>query len=415
MKRTKDAKQPDHAQHFNATYEFIDRFEIYLKSRGHTQYTIQSYLSCANHFLFWLKTRHLDENKINKSIVKRFLFKHIPECCCPEPVYKDIKTIRAALNQALSMEGYDRVRKIKVCTFPEIETEIDLFDTYLKKICGHAEATRWYHRRHIREFLLWLFVDKPVLVDKITSELICRFVSEKAATLQSSSVGVLVYSLRAYLKYLQLNGHITPSLQATIPRPPNWSGTSLPHALNRDEMMLFWSAFDCKTAVSKRDYAMARCLADLGLRCYEAATIQLDNIDWYNGVLHLPKTKSRREEALPIPDKMGHALANYLRCGRPKTNSRFVFVHHRAPKGHPVQHTTVRGAIRRAFTRADLAWTGTHILRSTFASRLLKGGASLKEIADLLRHRSIDTTKYYTKIDFTRLAQVALPWPRRSS
>ena len=131
--------------------------------------------------------------------------------------------------------------------------------------------------------------------------------------------------------------------------------------------------------------------------------------------LHLPKTKSRWQETLPIPDRMGRALVNYLRYRRPQTNSRFVFVYHRAPKGRAVQNTTVRGVVRRAFSRAGFSWTGTHILRSTAASRLLEGGATLKEIADVLRHRSIDTTKLYAKIDLTHLARVALPWQGRLS
>jgi site-specific recombinase XerD len=112
---------------------------------------------------------------------------------------------------------------------------------------------------------------------------------------------------------------------------------------------------------------------------------------------------------------MGRALVSYLRYGRPKTKSRFVFVYHCAPIGQAVKGTTVRGVIRRAFSHAGFSWTGTHILRSTAASRLLEGGASLKEIADVLRHRSIETTKFYTKVDFVHLAQVALPWPGRSS
>lgn len=415
MKKPNDVKKSGYNLVFKTVHEFINHFDVYLKSRGHTQFTRQSYLSSAKHFYTWLKARPQDEIEISRKIVQKFLYEHLPVCCCPAPVYKDAKTVRAALNQILLMAGYDRIRTINGRTFPDIEAEIDDFDTYLQKICGHAEATRWYHRRHIREFLLWLFGCQGIRIDRITAEHLCRFVSERAAALRSNSISVLVYSLRAYLRFLQLNGHVTPTLKATIPRPPNWSGTSLPNSLNHEELSRFWSVFDCRTPVGKRDYAMTRCLVDLGLRCYEVSAIQLEAIDWYNGVLHLPKTKSRRQEAMPIPDKMGRALVNYLRYGRPQTKSRFVFVYHRAPIGEAVQNTTVRGVVRRAFSQAGFSWTGTHILRSTAASRLLEGGASLKEIADVLRHRSIDTTKSYTKIDLIHLAQVALPWPGRSS
>jgi site-specific recombinase XerD len=413
MKTHTDVKNPGLYPFSNNTHEFLSQFEVHLNKRGHTHFTRQAYLSSAKHFCSWLEARPPGENKISKKIVQQFLHEHLPVCCCQQPFYKDVKTVRAALNQLLAMEGYDRVGTINTKTLPDIEAEIDLFDKYLQKICGHAEATRWYHRRHIREFLSWMFSDQSIRVDRITAEHLCRFVSEKAATLRSNSIGVLVYSLRAYLRFLQLNGHVTASLKATIPRPPNWSAASLPHILTRDELRLFWSVFDCKKPVGKRDYAMARCLVDLGLRCYEVAAIQLEAIEWHHGVLHLSKTKNRRQETLPIPDKTGRALVTYLRHGRPQTESRFVFVHHRAPIGQAVHNTTVRGVIRRAFSRAGFSWTGTHILRSTSASLLFESGASLKEIADVLRHRSIDTTKFYTKINLTQLAQVALPWPGR--
>ena len=160
---------------------------------------------------------------------------------------------------------------------------------------------------------------------------------------------------------------------------------------------------------------MARCLFDLGLRCCEVAAMTLDAIDWHTGTLHLPRTKSNQEDVLPISQSLGQAIIDYLQKGRPETGSRAIFVYHRAPFGRTVQGTTVRGAIRRAFSRAGLPWTGTHIFRRTLATRLLENGTSLKEIADVLRHHSLDTTQIYTKVGLGQLTRVAMPWPRRSS
>jgi len=415
MKRPRNYGQTRNDQLYRKDPYLINRFERYLKQRGHSYSTRHSYLSSSKHFLCWLDTRPRSQKKVNSDSIQSFLRKHLPVCRCPMPVHKNLNMVRAALNQMLSMQGHERIRTVIDRSCPEIEAEIDLFDKYLQKICGHSEATRWYHRRHVRKFLLWLFNDKAILRSRITSGTLCSFVSEQAARLRASSVGVLVYSLRSYLKFLQLNGYVTPSLKAKIPRPPNWSQASLPKALNSTEMKRFWSSFDSTTAIGKRDYAMARCLADLGLRCHEVANIQLDDINWNNGVLYLRETKGRRHELLPIPALMGEALATYLRYGRPVAKSQNVFVYHRAPVGQAVQNSTVRGAIRRAFSRIALPWTGTHILRSTLASKLLGGGASIKEVAEVLRHRSIDTTRHYTKVDLSNLAQVALPWPGRLS
>ncbi len=398
---------------FIITPQFMNRFEAHLKRRGHTVSTTRSYLSSARHFIYWMKTKRFNDRKISSKMVQIFVDEHLPICSCPSPVHKNIKTVRAALNQMLLMEGHDRIQANIDRSTPEIERTVNAFDEYLLNVCGHAENTRWYHRRHIQKFLFWVFEDQPILSSKITPEKLCCFVYEKAQNLSPGSIGVLVYSLRKFLKFLKFKGHIIPSIEAKIPRPPVWSDANLPYALNADELARFWSVFDRKTAIGKRDYAIARCAADLGLRCYEVANMQLKAIDWHNSILHLNKTKSLREEALPIPDKMGRALVTYLRYGRPESESRFVFVYHRAPVGQAVQNTTVRGAVRRAFSRAKLPWTGTHVLRSTLASRLFQGGASIKEVADVLRHCSIDTTKFYLKINFSSLAQVALPWPRR--
>lgn len=418
MKKINEHNQPGKNQPpLTGRSAFINYFEAYLKNRGYTDCTRQNYLSATNHFLIWIDTAPCCFNQISRASINFFLKDHLPVCRCPGPVYKNLKTVRAALNQMLLMKGRERVRTIsnKASTSPEIDIEIDLFDKYLKKICGHAQATRWYHRRHVQKFLVWLFVDQPLSRGMITPEALCGFVSEQSNSLSPSSVGVLVYSLRTYLKFNQFNGFATPSLKGKIPRPPSWSQAGLPQALRDTELCRFWSAFNCNTPIGKRDYAMARCLADLGLRCHEVANLQHTDIDWHNSVLYLHGTKGGREEALPLPNQTGHALVTYLRYGRPATKSKNVFVYHRAPLGQAAKKTTVRGVIRRAFSRAGLPWSGTHIFRSTLASRLLEGGASLKEVAEILRHRSIDTTKIYTKIDLSHLSQVALAWPGRWS
>ena len=127
----------------------------------------------------------------------------------------------------------------------------------------------------------------------------------------------------------------------------------------------------------------------------------------------LSESKSCRVERLPLPQTTGAALVDYLSHGRPATSSRSVFVLHRAQMGWAATNTTVRGAIRRAFERAGLPWSGTHILRHTATTRMVQGGVTLKDVADVLGHRSIDTTLIYTKVDLPQLSRVALPWPGR--
>jgi len=282
-------------------------------------------------------------------------------------------------------------------------------------VCGLAEATLLRRRNCVRTFLSSLFGDGPIDPQKITPKVLLKFVTDKAANLKPSSVGSLSCALRSYLRFLQFKGESNTALIAAVPRPPIWSLASLPPSLSKTDMDRFWAAFDTTLTNNKRDYAMARCMADMGLRCHEVASMRLDDIDWQNGILQLHLSKSRRQEQLPLPDITGRAIVDYLRNSRPTTASRSLFVYHRAPMGQGVAVTTVRSAIHSAFARADLPCRGTHVLRHTAATIMVQGGATIKEVADVLRHRSINTTAIYTKVNLPELQRVVMPWPERPS
>lgn len=390
-------------------------FHSHLVARGYANRTLHLYCSAVAHFFNWHCKAGDSRLCIDSQSVSRFLFDHVPYCDCRHPGSKDLKSIRAALNQLLIMQGEDRLRStIPLASFA-IEIVVTRFDDYLEQVCGLAAATRWYHRRYIRSFLRELYGDTAVNFSHVTVDTVFQFVNDQARTLKPASVGILAYSLRTFLRFLQLEGHDTARLIRAVPKPAIWSLAPLPPSLNAGELKRFWSVFDRHTPIGRRDYAMARCLADLGLRCQEVANLRLGDIDWRSAVLRLPDNKSRRTVQLPLPQLTGTALADYLRHGRPAVSNRSVFVSHRAPVGQSATITTVRGAIRRAFLRADLMWSGTHILRHTAAARMVQGGTPLKEVADVLGHRNIDTTLIYTKVDLPQLARVALPWPGRQS
>jgi site-specific recombinase XerD len=173
------------------------------------------------------------------------------------------------------------------------------------------------------------------------------------------------------------------------------------------------SVFDRETAAGRRDYAITRCLLDLGLRAQEVARLRLDDLDWRRGILRIVATKSRRDDELPLTKAIGAAIAAYLQHGRPQTTAREVFLRVRPPMGQCMTRRTICNLVLRAAVRAGMESiiTGTRILRHTAATRMLRHGASIKEIADVLRHRCLDTTVIYTKVNLARLATVALPWP----
>jgi len=391
----------------------VCNFSSHLKARGHSKSTQYAYRSALRHFVRWLTEESSQNGTVSSRSVRTFLYEHLPVCQCSPPVYKDLKTVRAALNQLLLMQGYKRLLPGFSKSSVAIECSLHQFDDYLRNVCGLTESTRLSRQRQVRTFLVEMCGSGPINPMKITSEVLLKFVTNKATGLKPSSVGVLLGALRSYLRFLQLKGESNIALIAAVPRPPNWSLASLPPSLSNADMVRFWAVFNSSTPIGKRDYAMARCLADLGMRCHEVASMQIGDIDWHSGIIQLRHNKSRREELLPLPEITGRAIVDYLRNGRPISSSRSIFVFHRAPTDRGVAGTTVRGAVRRAFSRAALPWTGTHILRHTAAARMVKGGATLKEVADVLRHHCIDTTQIYTKVNLPELKNVAMPWPGR--
>jgi integrase/recombinase XerD len=210
--------------------------------------------------------------------------------------------------------------------------------------------------------------------------------------------------------------HFAATLITALPQIAQWRLRGLPKQLTREEVKQLLGAFDLDTPTGRRDYAMTRCIVDLGLRSSEVARLQLADMDWREGTLTI-RSKGQRIDLLPLPQDTGRAIAQYLQDGRPSTSCREVFVRHRPPLNTPATAGIVRNAARYAAAHCGLSERipGPHILRHTLAGQLLQGGARFKEIADLLRHRSLDTTTIYAKVDFLALEQVALPWPGRQS
>jgi integrase len=295
-----------------------------------------------------------------------------------------------------------------------IHDELARFNVHLEQVCGLAPATRTSRRMWVGKFLVDRFDGAPIQIDEITTRDIVDFMIRRDPAYKPGTAQVVGSALRSYLRFRVLHdGDRVEPLIVAIPTPAQWRLASLPRHLTPEETAGFLQTFNRHTAGGQRGYAMARCLIDLGLRAGEVAALQLDDLNWHEGALTIGHGKSRRADVLPLPVLTGRAIVQYLRGARRESTSRALFVRHRAPFDAPITAACVRCAVRRAFAHCGLAdrYTGTHVLRHTTATRMRCAGASLKEIADLLRHRSLDTTTIYTKVDRPRLAAVAAPWP----
>jgi site-specific recombinase XerD len=335
-------------------------------------------------------------------------------CECPFGGVRQRNTVRAGLGHfaaILRSAGY--LAPAEASEREGVDLEVQRFDEYMLNTAGLQDATRLYRRRYVREFLDEFFPTGDINVSRLALRSIVSYLAKRGACLKAASTKVLASSLRSYFRFLRLHSRCKEDLALAVPAFATWRLASLPSALTDEEIARLLKAFDRGTVAGRRDYAITRCLLDLGLRSLEVARLRLEDIDWRKGILRIVGTKSRRDDELPLTAAIGAAIAAYIRRGRPKTTSREVFLRLRAPVGQRMTRSTIGNLILRAASRAgkESTLTGPRILRHTAATRMLQRGASIKEIADVLRHKCLDTTAIYTKVDLPRLAAVALPWP----
>lgn len=408
----------------------LDEYVRQLQARGYARSTIRNSLGAVEHFGSWLRNQGLATGAVSRERVHSFLHRHLPKCRCARPSSTEIRLVRPALNYLLRMmhapqqsparagvrlRSDDRPAPLDC---PEqIAGVLDSFRGHLRETRGLSENTARIRAYYARTFLERKFGHRPLRWNALTPRDVRAFITDYTKRWKPSSAGVVVASLRSFLRFLQTRGWCDPVLVAVLPRLAKWRLSHVPRVMSEEQLSAFLAAFDQSTATGRRDYAMALCQADLGLRACEVAALRLDDLDWRSATLRIPAGKVGRERELPLAVRVGPAIANYLRHGRPTTSGRHVFVRHRPLCGTPVNTAVIQTAMQRAYARVPGCedWAGTHALRHTAATRLHRRGAKLKEVADLLGHQSLDTTAIYTKVDLPRLAAVALPWPEAQS
>lgn len=394
--------------------ELIASYLQALRARRYAGRTIGAYLRCIAHFSYWMREEGLTAANIDRALIERFLRHHLPVCTCPQPCRSVVCEMRAALHHLLPLlpQAYR-----EPTTKDPIAAELERYGNHLRHTCGLAPLTCSYRIHHVGAFLAGRFGSGVPEIGLLTAADIDAFLNGLATRWKPASRNLICTSLRSYLRFRTMQGDDTGLLSATLPRIANWPRRHPPKVLSEVELEHFLHAFDLTDPVGLRDYAIARCLLDLGLRGDEATYLTLEAIDWPNGIVTLHRTKSQHVQQLPLPVQTGEALARYLRHGRPQTASRALFIRHRAPFGVPLTVAAIRNAMNRAFVRCGLAdrFCNTHVLRRSMATRLQKSGVPIKEIADLLRHRDLNTARVYARVDLERLRAVALPWPGSES
>jgi integrase/recombinase XerD len=227
------------------------------------------------------------------------------------------------------------------------------------------------------------------------------------------SAKATVTGLRSLLRFLHLHGRVDRDLAVAVPSVAKWRLASLVKALDADSVARLLDSCDRSTAVGRRDLAILLLLSRLGLRIGEVAALRLEHLDWRAGEL-VVCGKGSRQERLPLPVDIGEAIVAWLRDGRPNCQSRFVFIRARAPHEglHPA---SLNDMVHRACKRAGLPEVGAHRLRHTAATEMLRAGSRLRDVGQVLRHRSSEVTSIYAKVDRRALAALVRPWPRAAA
>jgi len=287
------------------------------------------------------------------------------------------------------------------------------FGDYLRRERGLAPKSIVHHQPFIRRFLREVCPDGVGDLVRISQEDVIRYIERHARDWSAESGKAMCWSLRAFLRYLHHRGLNPLALAGCVPSIRRWKFANLPTYLSAAQVQKALGSCDRATALGLRDYAILMMLAKLGMRAGEIVALTLDDMNWRTGEM-LIHAKGRQRARMPIPPDVGAAVVAYLRDGRPKSSCRRLFLRTLAPNVGFASGCAITMIAKTALERAGIrgyAHQGAHIFRHSLATELLRSGATLSEIGQLLRHESHDTTRIYAKVDVEALRTLSLPWP----
>lgn len=382
----------------------VEGYRAWLEQRGYTPGTIRNMLNDLGQVGQWLSAEGLGARQVSEELMAAFLTAR------REAGQRRVPGIRAMAPLLSYLREVDVAPAAKPSLTP-LGSLLGQYRSWLVGERGLAATTVRRYENTARRFLQdQASADEMFEPAALTGVDINAFLLRECGRVSAGSAKGRVAELRSILRFLYVQG-ITPlPLGTAVPPVGGWRLATLPPpTMTAADVQRLLDSCDRSSAVGIRNFAIMTLVARLGLRSIEVARLELRDVDWRAGEL-VVRGKGRRHDRLPLPVDVGEALVAYLSGGRCPEGARRLFLTCRAPRG-PIRADLVGDVVERACTRAGLPAVGPHRLRHALAGELLRHGAGLVAISQVLRHQDLATTALYAKVDLDALRQVAQPWP----
>ena len=386
---------------------YIDGYAALLDEQGYSKQSACSQTRLVNDLSIWLHQQAFEANDINEQTIDMFLRDREQHLRLKRGERYTLNRLLDHLRKMGIVE--DKVPPTKTSDGQDLE---DDFKRYLLQERGLSQATVVNYIPFIRKFLLERFDTDTIQFGELRPADITEFVKNHAYDLSHGRARLMVTALRVFLRYLRHRKDIIADLAACVPAVANWQLSTLPKFLQPEQVQDVLKHCDRQSSIGRRNYAILLLLARLGFRACEVVALRLEDIDWETGHINI-SGKGGQLARFPLPQDVGESIAAYLQNGCPRCSTRRVFVRHQAPIRGFANSSTISSIVRRALEHAGINshHKGAHLFRHTLATEMLRQGASLAEIGELLRHRSPNTTMIYAKVDVKALRALAQPWP----
>lgn len=396
-----DQPAPERVRVIGPLLPFVDGFRVDLLGQGYSLWGAQEQLYLLAHVSRWMGSEQLEVAALTPDRLERYF------------VWRRRQGYRHSLSP-LSLrrllgylDGLGVLPPDDTVASP-VDRLVGEFREYLLRERGMKASSAAQYEPTARLFLSGRSEPLEEDLARVAAAEVSTFVLREARRRSVRSAETVVYALRALLRFLHVHGWITEPLAEAVPSVAR-RREDLPRALPPERVKLLLDSCDRTLPTGRRDWAILLLLSRLGLRRCEVAALCLDDVDWRAGeiVVH---GKGSRIDRLPLPCDIGEAIVEYLRDGRPRVRDRALFINACAPLCG-VSRGCVTDVVIRACQRAGIALVGPHRLRHSAATELLRHGAGLAEIGQVLRHQDQTTTALYAKVDRAALSPLALPWP----